>query len=147
MYSVLSALTWRLMPAVARSRLCSWEGRVYLPKALCHRRCPRPSLFERGIFCFFPLSACVELRLVPRDFRYSRSIKDSVSLKQREVISERSLSVVRPSSDVTPTARDLYLSDCTISVNISFSLCMFSLPRYCSLKLLSFILSIDVLST
>ena len=30
---------------------------------------------------------------------------------------ERSWSVQKPASDVTPTARDLYLSDCTTSVN------------------------------
>ena len=55
--------------------------------------------------------------LVPRDFWYRRSIKDAVSLstekpkqkqkgKQRDS-SEGRRSVVRPTWDVTPTARDL----------------------------------------
>ena len=55
--------------------------------------------------------------LVPRDFQYRGSIKDPVSLKhgtqkqkqkekQRDA-SEGRRSVVRPNSDVTPTARDL----------------------------------------
>ena len=51
--------------------------------------------------------------LVPRDFRYRGSIKDAVSLKRGEAEAERETalkgrrSVVRPTSDVTLTARDL----------------------------------------
>ena len=51
----------------------------------------------------------------PRDFRYRRSIKDAASLKAERMrlkqkqrdSSEGRRSVVRPTLDVTPTARDL----------------------------------------
>ena len=43
MYSVLCALTWRPMPTVACSKLCScvsaWLG--VLPESLCHQRSRR----------------------------------------------------------------------------------------------------------
>ena len=59
MYSVLSTLKWRPMPATAGSRNVArcWLVQVYLPEELCYRRHPRPLLFMWGIFCFFPLSS------------------------------------------------------------------------------------------
>ena len=50
--------------------------------------------------------------LVSRDFRYLGGIKDVVFRKH-----ERSRFIVRPTSDVTPIAQDLYLSNRTTSVN------------------------------